>query len=83
MSWLGVVWCGVNGAKVAEQIVSRVFFLASYDEHIATGKSGAFPLKHVINLFGQILISRKLAITDDPNIRLRCNTNVKKLLFYW
>ena len=34
------------------------------------------PLKHVITLCGQILVSRKLAIRDDPNIRLRCSRNV-------
>ena len=39
------------------------------------------PLKHVITLCGQILVSRKLAIRDDPNIRLRCSRNVEKHLF--
>ena len=39
------------------------------------------PLKHVITLCGQILVSRKLAIRDDPNIRLRCKTNVKNSCF--
>ena len=29
---------------------------------------------------GQILVSRKLAIRDERNIRLRCSTNVKKSL---
>ena len=36
----------------------------------------------MITLCGQILVSRKLAIRDDPNIRLRCKTNVLKHLFY-
>ena len=40
------------------------------------------PLKHVITLRGQILVSRKLAIRDDPNIRLRCSRKVEKHLFY-
>ena len=39
------------------------------------------PLKHVITYCGQILVSRKLPIRDEPNIRLRCKTNVKKTCF--
>ena len=38
------------------------------------------PLKHVITLRGQILVSRKFAIRDGPNVRLRCSRNVKKAL---
>ena len=35
----------------------------------------------MITLCGQILVSRKLAIRDDPNIRLRCSRNVKNTCF--
>ena len=33
------------------------------------------PLKHVINLCGPLMASRKLAIRDEPNIRFRCSTD--------
>ena len=38
------------------------------------------PLKHVITLRGPFMVSTKLAIRDDPNIRLRCSRNVKHSL---
>ena len=77
--WWSGVWCGVNGANVAEQLVWRVFFLASFDEYIAAGRCGAFsdwakkwmrscgffwwPLGSS-DIRGQILVTRKLAGWD-------------------
>ena len=44
--WCGVVWCGVVWCGVVDMSLSwwslSLVFSASYGEHIATGKSGAF-----------------------------------------
>ena len=38
-------------------------------------------LKHVITLRGPFMVSRKLAIRDEPNIRFRCSRNVTNTCF--
>ena len=38
------------------------------------------PLMHVITLRGPFMVNSKLAIRDEPNIRLRCSRNVKHSL---
>ena len=41
------------------------------------------PLKHVITLRGPFIVSRKLAIRDDPNIRLRCEMTTSTIGIAW
>ena len=46
------------------------------------GVASGEPLKHLITPCGKFLVSRKFAIRDEPNVWLRCSSNVKRHLFY-
>ena len=73
--WCGVVWCGVVWCVVVVVSLSLVF--SNLKLVRPKGFFRSTSEARDITLCGKFLVSRKFAIRDEPNVRLRCSRNVK------